>query len=330
MSSPNAGGVGDITRLASVSWTGSAGNNLWSSPANWAAGAIPDAANVAAVNIPAGSGGVVMDSVGVSIDSLTSARPVSQSASGSFVTSLVSPLLALDTQAGIALTSGANQISALRANNSGGGDIAITNGSVGSPVPLTLVSMNNTAGNIDVINFGALTTTGLVNASGGVTLTANSPLTIGTPGITAGGNIALNATNLTSAGNLTLNGPLSSGGAVNLAAASNLVQNSSVIAASGVTASAGGSMSFGPLATTSTPASYVANGVVVPPPPGSLGASEPIKEEIAKQVDLVVTFLDLFEKAVDAQQTDSADFKPDGSKKKKEETAIVTEGEVCR
>ena len=44
----------DITQLASVTWTGSAGNGLWSSATNWAGSAIPDLDNVAQAIIPEG------------------------------------------------------------------------------------------------------------------------------------------------------------------------------------------------------------------------------------------------------------------------------------
>ena len=45
--------MANITRLASVAWVGGASGN-WSLASNWAGGAIPDFANVAAVTIPAG------------------------------------------------------------------------------------------------------------------------------------------------------------------------------------------------------------------------------------------------------------------------------------
>lgn len=44
----------NITRLASVTWTGGA-TGTWLDPANWAGGAVPDLANVAEVVIPSGS-----------------------------------------------------------------------------------------------------------------------------------------------------------------------------------------------------------------------------------------------------------------------------------
>jgi filamentous hemagglutinin family protein len=51
VSSP-AGVVGDITRLASVTWVGGASGN-WFDASNWAGGAVPDLANVADVVMPA-------------------------------------------------------------------------------------------------------------------------------------------------------------------------------------------------------------------------------------------------------------------------------------
>ena len=47
-------GSGTITQLPSVTWTGGTTGN-WSSSTNWAGGAIPDGANVAAVTIPPGT-----------------------------------------------------------------------------------------------------------------------------------------------------------------------------------------------------------------------------------------------------------------------------------
>ena len=53
LASTSGSTTADITRLASVTWTGGATGN-WFDPANWAGGAVPDLANVAGVVIPAG------------------------------------------------------------------------------------------------------------------------------------------------------------------------------------------------------------------------------------------------------------------------------------
>ena len=196
-------------------------------------------------------------------------------------------------------------------------------------VPIELLAMRNSGGGIAVTNTGAVTTTGLVSApNGNVAITANSPLTVGTPGIDAGGDIVLTASNLTSAGNMTLNGPLTAGKMVNLDAGNNLVQNSAVLGASGVSARAGGSIRFGPFATANkSPISYSSGGVAVAPPPTDLASGG----GPASQINTFVTFLDLFEKALDAQRAvTGSDFNADGSKKKRESGEIVTEGDVCR
>jgi len=193
-------------------------------------------------------------------------------------------------------------------------------------VPLVIAGIANSAGSVDVVNTGAIVTTGLVSASGNVEVVANSPLTIGVPGITAGGGISLSASNLTSAGNLTLDGPITAGSSVVLIAANNLVQNSSVFGVNGVTATAGGAISYGPFATSNnSPVRYSAGGVGVTAPPTELFSGTP-----AAQTDVLVTFLDLFEAAVQKQQAGALDTNPDGSKKKKSDDAIVTEGEICR
>ena len=152
-------------------------------------------------------------------------------------------------------------------------------------------------------------------------------MNIGAPGVSAGGAISLSASNLTSAGNLTLNGPVTSGDKVTLDAGNNLVQNSAVLGAKGVTATVGGAISYGPFATSNNaPISYSAGGVSIAAPPSELLSGTP-----AAQTDVLVTFLDQFEKARDAQQTGLAGATPDdGRKKKVGADAIVTEGEICR
>ena len=319
--------IGTITVLPTATWTGSAGDGLWSSAGNWSGGALPDGANVAAVVIPAGAGSVVMDSLatGVNLQSLSSARPVTQSGG-----SLFSPQLTLKTDAGISLSNPANQISALRAENFGGDNIVIVNG-----VPLNLLAMLNTGGNINITNTGAVSTSSPILAPGGhVFITANGPLSIGAGGVDASGNIVLTANNLTSvgnlisAGNLTLDGPVRAGNTVRLDAENNLVQNNIVFGLRGVSARAGGAFSYGPMAiTNNSPISYSAGGATVSPPP-----AEGL-ESVGRfgQIDLFVAFLDRFERALEAR-LDRASFRnPDGSRSKKKYAGdLVAEGDVCR
>jgi hypothetical protein len=328
-----------ITQLPSVSWTATAPGN-WSTASNWAGGAIPDVANVAAVVIPASasvtfdaampatqlqslSGGgaltIAGSTLGVAVSlstpqfsqtggslngtgSLTVSNSFSQSAgsiamggvvditqaagnlsvgsiSGAHIKlaapaggisqtgALVTAGL-LDTQAlnGIVLNDLGNRVSAFAAKSSTSGNIELQ--SVGA---LDVRGMDAANGNITVNNWHGISTSKLIRAlRGGVSLTANSPLTIGSEGIIASGDISLTANN-TQDGNMQINGPIkSSAGSVSMTAASNFTQNSAVEAALGVTAT-GGTMTIGANATTiGNPVSYLAAGVPASAPPASL------------------------------------------------------------
>ena len=380
-----------ITPLAAATWSGSAGDSLWSSAGNW--DVVPITGNVLSVTIPAGAGSVVFDtSAGAtSLQSLSSQRPVSvtggnlqigaslstpsynqsggavtgsgsMTVAGSFTQSggsvalggihitqssgnlsfasltaaaitlaapggaisqtgpLVAGSLVTASAAGTNLTASGNQIGAWSGSNQGSGNIALVNTGA-----LNLASLGNTGGNIDVTNTGGFTSVGSITAPGGkVTITTNSPLTIGAGGVAAGGDIVLNATNLTSAGNLTLDGPITSGASVKLTAGSNMVQNGAVFGLSGVTASAGSGMSYGPLATTNNPPIlYTVNGVTVPPPPTELLVGQVVVSD-------VVDFGNRFTGALEPPAGDATDFKADGTRKRKGDNAVVAEGEVCK
>jgi hypothetical protein len=224
---------------------------------------------------------------------------------------------------------GANTVGAFNAMNSGSGNIALTNVGV-----LDVQGIKAVDGNISLINTGGISTSGAVAAlHGNVSMTANSPLTIGAAGVTASGDIVLTANGLTSPGDLTLNGNLSSSaGGISLNAANNFVQNGLVMAALGVTANAGGRMTFGTSAhTVGNPVNYTANGSAVSSPGGLIQptpTSEALPEQVAAAVvaDLVVTFSSKFEEAMIAQESASGDpLKP----KKKVKDAVVVEGEIC-
>jgi hypothetical protein len=314
-----------ITQLQSVAWTGGGGasNRLWSSAANWAGGAVPDHDNVALATIPAGAGSVQLDSP-IRNMTINSASPIVQSGG-----SVAAGALSFTTGAGISLGNSNNAMTSLTVSNTGPGDVSIVNNSSTVPGALNVVLLTNTGGSIDLTNYGAITTTGLVKASiGSAALTANSPLTIGAPGIEAGGDITLIASNLTSAGNMTLNGKVDAGGAVLLDAGGTLTQNGAVVGLSGVTARAGvGPMVFGPFATTNgSPISYTVNGVAVTAPPTLLFSQ-------TQQADTVTAFLQLFEAALAQQDSfDVFETNPDGTTRRKNKTddTIVTEGEVCK
>lgn len=305
-----------ITRRAVSTWTGAAGNHLWSSASNW--DALPDASNVGAVSIPSGAGTVSLD-VGVDLQSISSGSPINQVSGGS----LTSSALDLLTQGGLSLTSSDNRIAQLTAANSGSGNFTLVNG-----VPLSMGRVSNSSGNITVTNTGAVNSNGPVVASGDVRITALSPLTIGAGGVNAGGNVVLTAGNLSSPGpsdNLTLDGPVTAGNTVGLYAGNNLVQNTAVLGLNGVTAEALGSMRFGPLATTNNPSIvYTAGGRPVTPPPTGLAS------DMQATGDILVTFLDLLQDVINSTQDDGLELNPDGSKKKKSQDGVVAEEELCR
>ena len=244
------------------------------------------------------------------------------SQSGALVTSTLGTL----SQYGTILTGPGNRIGTLGASNTGTGDITLVNG-----VPLRLANVTNAGGAVNITSTGGITTVGLISAPatplGNVTLTANSPLTIGPAGIKAGGSIVLTATDLTSAGDMTLNGPLSAGNTVTLAAANDLVQNSAVRGANGVSVTAGGTITFGPQATTDNPpVKYTVGGAPIAAPP----SSQSITPESSAAGNIIVTFLDLFQRELNKQSDRSLETNPDGSKKQRFGSSLVTEEEICR
>jgi hypothetical protein len=197
-----------ITRLPSVTWVGGSSGN-WSTASNWGGGAIPDGSNVKAVTILSAASVTYDSTAGNSaVETLTS--------SGKLVLSGGSLNIAsgLNTQ-GFEQSGGT-----LKATGSSAAPVQFTvsgnlSQSVGSTLALNNATVNITQtdgnlnfsntgivtfnglsalnGNITVNNIGAVTTSGPVTANdvtGKVSITANSPLTIGGL-ITAGGDISL-------------------------------------------------------------------------------------------------------------------------------------------
>ena len=218
-----------------------------------------------AVDVVTPSGGIVFSNLKAPTVSLTALNgSISQSGG------VESAVFTTSSSNGTALNAEGNRIGSFSATNSGSGSIELTN--VGS---LNVVGISNTGGDVVVTNTGGVLTQGPVAAPNGrITMTANSPLTIGSGGVSAGGNVSLAATNLTSSGDMVLNGNVSSSlGSVKLSAANNLAQNGAVYGATGVTASVGGVLSVGPSATSgNTPVNYSVAGVLVPAPPLIAGA----------------------------------------------------------
>jgi len=230
-------------------------------------------------------------------------------------------VLVTASKTGTLLPSTGNQVGALSATNAGSGDVVFANTGT-----LSIQSVANVGGNIDVVNTGGVITSGAISApAGNVHITANSPLTIGAGGIAAGGDIVLDATNLTSAGDLTLNGFLSAGNIVSLTAGNAMVQNSAVFGANGVTANAGTSMLYGPFAITNNPpVTYSVGGVTVTPPPTVLASS------LQAPGDILVTFLDLFQQAINGDLGDLLELDADGNLRRKFVDGLVSEEELCR
>jgi len=226
--------------------------------------------------------------------------------------------LSTTSQLGTTLTNSANAIGSYSGTNTGSGGISLTNIGV-----LSIGSITTNSGNITVDNTGALTTFGLVKAggSGTVSLTAHSPITIGTGGVTAGGNVTLTATTPNAASNITLNGNIQSSGGVTMSAYNSLTQNSYVYGAQGVSANTTtGAITFGPNGySAGSPLTYAdVNGAVSAPlvPASSL----------AGLGGSVTDFLDQFLAALDEQATFSDDpFDP----RNREQDTLVVEGQIC-
>ncbi len=270
-------------------------------------------AAIGPVAITQGSGNLTVGAINAPSISLSAPTgSISQSAA------LVTPgLLSTRSLGSTLLTDAGNRVGSFNASSTGVGDIALT--SVGA---IDVQGINAATGNVTLFNTGGISTSGPVLANGGaVSMTANSPLTIGTGGISAMGNIDLLASNLTSAGNLTLNGDLLSiAGAISLTAANNFVQNAGVSAALGVTVSAGGSVTLGPLAHTfSNAISYGVNGVSVATPPGSQTTG-------STPTDFVATFMTQFERAIVVSAVFGVDpLLPTRTDRR----AIAVEGDIC-
>jgi hypothetical protein len=274
------------------------------------------------------TGGTIAASGPVSITQNTCAPAISLSApggsigqAGSFVTA---GLLTTRSLGSTLLNQAGNHVSSFSASTTGAGDIALTNVGV-----IDVQGINAASGNVTVYNTGGISTSGKVVANGGkVSMTANSPLTIGSDGVTASGDIELIATNLTSSGNLTLNGDLvSSAGAVALSAANNLAQNSKVSAAQGISVSAGGTLTLGPAATSfGNPVSYSSHGAPAAAPPGSQASSG------SAPTDYVAVFLTQFENTVVSQQAVSVErtvVTEKDKEKEKDKKGSTAEGEIC-
>jgi len=161
--------------------------------------------------VDAGTGNIALKSGGAIINGMSGARSIN---AGSLAAEAANGI-----GSGNALMTGVNKLTAL---NTTANHIQIDNTGV-----LAVTGMKNLGtGNVILQNVGAITTdSSIVTASGGsVSITAHSPLTIGSGGVSAAGNISLEAASSGGTDNLTINGTLaSSGGGIALKAGSGIV-----------------------------------------------------------------------------------------------------------
>jgi filamentous hemagglutinin family protein len=157
----------NITQLGKATWTGNAGNNLWSDASNWVGGAVPTASNVLAAELSAYGGAVIYDGGSTTLSSLTSVHGQGLTVSGGALT--------LGVQAGdtSSLSGGA-----LRVNS--GGSLSLA-GSMASG------SYTQTGGTLG--GSGSLVTNSF-NLSGG-TISGLTGLTINSQYTQSGGSIAI-------------------------------------------------------------------------------------------------------------------------------------------
>ncbi len=269
--------------------------------------------SVGSVDIAQASGNLQLGQITAGSMQLAAATGAIVQRSGTRITT--GALLATANQ-GIVLGNSGNQIGSLSARNTGSGNIMVRNAGV-----LTLQSLANAGGDISVDNVGEVVSLGAIEASNDVVVGAHSPLTIGNGGVTAGHDIVLSAGDAPGTPDdiLTLNGALRAGNSVTLFAGSLLQQNNAVFGANGITAFATDTIRYGLLASANNPPiSYrTAAGVMAPPPrvagqSAQEGPSNP------------ATFTDSFRQQVDGAPPQTLD------ERRKDEDAIVAEGEICK
>ena len=161
--------------------------------------------------VDAGTGDVTLSSGGAIINGMGSSTSIS---AGSLFADAVNGI-----GSGDPLMTGVNNVTAL---NTTANNIEMDNTGI-----LTVIGMRNLGtGNVILQNIGAITThTSTVTSSGGtVSITAHSPLTIGSGGVSASGNISLEASPSGGSDDLTINGNIaSSNGNIILSAGSSIV-----------------------------------------------------------------------------------------------------------
>ncbi len=191
----------NIERLASVAWTGNAGDNDWFNAANWQGGALPDGANVASVVIPNGVN-VLFNSPDktVYLDTINS----TESKTGGLTLS-AGRLSVTDMYLDQFTATGGDLVNSRLMTR---GDINIQFGSSASQLSSSYIasSMTSETGNVSIETYGGLATGGLIQARN-ISLTTHSPLVIGDAGLTASEAVVLSSPDgdISIAGNITAN-----------------------------------------------------------------------------------------------------------------------------
>jgi hypothetical protein len=183
----------EITRLASVTWTGGAGNSNWFDPANWAGGAVPDLANVADVILPAGvnvtfAGPAVSPAVfgPVSIESLGSAGSLTIAGGALNVAAGGMALDSLVVTGGTLTNAGATTATTFTQS---GGTFAGTGAMTFADFTQT-AGTTNAGGDFTVTNRYAQANPGVINVGGNASITNTvGPLVMGN--LSATGNLSL-------------------------------------------------------------------------------------------------------------------------------------------
>ena len=183
----------EITRLASVTWTGGAGNRNWFDPANWAGGAVPDLANVADVILPAGvnvtfAGPAVSPAVfgPVSIESLGSAGSLTIAGGALNVAAGGMALDSLVVTGGTLTNTGATTATTFTQS---GGTFAGTGAITFADFTQT-AGTTNAGGDFTVTNSYAQANPGVINVGANASITNTvGPLVMGN--LSATGNLSL-------------------------------------------------------------------------------------------------------------------------------------------
>ena len=167
-----ASGAGTITQRTLSSWTGAAGNQLWSDPRNW--DALPSLANVRSVDIPAGGGAVIYDaSAGSTTLSALSTADALQISGGTLIANGGLTLNALTISGGQLSGSGSLRVNGLYSQSAGllsGFSIIDLRQNNSSPLAITGGSLLSPAAQISIANLsGPLTIdNAILDASGGL------------------------------------------------------------------------------------------------------------------------------------------------------------------